>query len=315
MAARYVAAGGGTQRMPAKRKVSGDYRIERRAGLSGEELLQAAALKALCDAEDGLDLKVHPEMQRADATGAMTDAIVATTRDSTLIGVCTLDGGSEIEVCGLVHPMHRRRGVGRTLLVEALATCRERHARRVLVICEDASAAGRALLAAALPTARLVFKEHRMELRTLRFAPQTAAARVPGLIVRTATAAEGDLDALAMTQAEAFGERKQGIRPGIEADLRDPSYRYYIATLGGEPVSSLKVIFARPRAYVYAFGVVPQQRRRGVGRAVLAEVIARLRDEGWRWVALEVESENAPALALYRGLGFAPVTTYGYYAV
>lgn len=303
--------------MPARHMVNGEYRIESRAGVTGEELLQAVALKAVCDAEDGLDLKVHPEMQRADLGVPVIDAIAATTKDGALIGLCTLDGSSEVELCGMVHPMHRRRGVGRALLEAALAVCRERHTRRVLLICEDASSAGRALLAAALPTARLDFKEHRMELRALGFAPQTAAvaARVPGLVVRAAAACEDDLDALALTQAAAFGERKQGIRPGIEADMRDPSYRYYIAALDGESVSSLKVIFAAPRAFIYAFGVVPQQRRRGVGRAVLADVIARLRDEGWRRVALEVESENAPALALYRSLGFAPVTAYGYYAV
>ena len=291
--------------------VSEDYTITPRAGLSGEELLHAAALKALCDAEDGLDLKVQPEMQRADES--ITDAIVATTRDGTLVGLCTLDGAFEVEICGMVHPAYRRRGIGRALLTAALAACHERQARRVLVICEDASTSGRALLAAALPTARLDFKEHRLELRTAQFAPQQAhAAPVPGLLARPA--GDGDLASLAMTQAAAFGERKQGIQPGIAADMRDPSYRYYLATLDGEPVSSLKVIFVAPRAYVYAFGVVPEQRRRGVGRAVLAEVIARLRDEGWRRVALEVESENAPALALYRSLGFAPVTTYGYYA-
>lgn len=297
--------------MPARHTIRGDYRITARAGLSGNEVIQAAALKALCDAEDGLDLKVQPEMQRAGAS--VTDAIAATTSDGALIGLCTLDGLAEIEVCGMVHPAHRRRGIGRALLDAALAACRERYARRVLVICEDASASGHALLAAALPAARLDFKEHRMELRTLGFASQAHAKPLPGLVVRAAD--EGDLDALAMTQAAAFGERKQGIRPNIAEDLRDPSYRYYVATLDGEPVSSLKVIFVAPRAYVYAFGVVPERRRQGVGRAMLAEVIARLRDEGWRRVALEVESQNAPALALYRGLGFALVTTYGYYAV
>ena len=297
--------------MPARHGVTGEYRIEPRAGLSGEELLRAAALKAICDAEDGLDLKVHPEMQRAGED--VTDAIVATTEDGAQVGLCTLDGVFEVEICGMVHPAHRRRGIGRALLDAALAACRERSARRVLVICEDASASGRALLNAALPTARLDFKEHRLELPSAGFAARAHVAPVPGLVVRPAD--EADLDALAMTQAAAFGERKQGIQPGIAADLRDPSYRYYLATLDGEPVGSLKVIFVAPRAYVYAFGVVPERRRRGVGRAVLAEVIARLGAEGWRRVALEVESENAPALALYRSLGFAPVTTYGYYAV
>jgi ribosomal protein S18 acetylase RimI-like enzyme len=297
--------------MPTAHNSAQDYRITPRAGLSGDELLQVAALKAICDAEEGLDLKVHPDMQRGDAR--TTDTIIATTWDGTLVGVCTLDGGSEIEVCGMVHPAHRRRGLGRALLNAALAACRERSAWRVLVICEDASAVGLALLAAALPTARLDFKEHRLEVQTPGFIVPAPAPQLAALVVRVATG--DDLDTLAATQAAAFGERKQGIRPGIAADLNDPSYRFYLATLDGTPVSSLKVIFAASRAYIYAFGVVPEQRRQGIGRAVLATVIGRLRNEGWRRVTLEVESENAPALALYRSLGFAPITTYGYYAV
>jgi ribosomal protein S18 acetylase RimI-like enzyme len=43
--------------------------------------------------------------------------------------------------------------------------------------------------------------------------------------------------------------------------------------------------------------------------------MSQLRAGGHSRIWLEVDSDNAPALALYRALGFTPTTTYGYYAV
>ncbi|MFI5272567.1 MAG: GNAT family N-acetyltransferase [Ktedonobacterales bacterium] len=284
------------------------YRIEPRSGLSGEEAIQVAALKVLCDVTDRLDLKVQPEMQRAGDLAGVPDTIIAR-RDGVIAGCCTLDGGSELEICGMVHPAHRRRGVGRALLDAARDLAVRRNAARALLICEDASTGGRALLASVLGDVRADFKELRMELDASPAAARGTTSQ--GVEVRVAGAAE--LDTLAATQAAVFDDSPQSVRWNISHDMADPRYRYYLATRNGQPVSSLKVIFVEPRAYIYAFGVVPGERRQGVGRAVLAEVIARLRTEGWRRTALEVETDNSAAMALYRSLGFHDVTTYGYY--
>ena len=50
--------------------------------------------------------------------------------------------------------------------------------------------------------------------------------------------------------------------------------------------------------------VAPEHRGRGVGRAMLLHVIDAARAAGAVRVSLRTESENAQALALYRGLGF-----------
>lgn len=55
----------------------------------------------------------------------------------------------------------------------------------------------------------------------------------------------------------------------------------------------------------YVVGVDPEHQRMGLGRALMAAGFARLVERGIRTAALYVESDNAPAVALYRDLGFS----------
>ena len=56
-------------------------------------------------------------------------------------------------------------------------------------------------------------------------------------------------------------------------------------------------------------GVVPECRGLGLGRALLARSLRGFAGRGYRRVYLEVTADNAPALAVYRSLGFRPVRT------
>jgi ribosomal protein S18 acetylase RimI-like enzyme len=57
--------------------------------------------------------------------------------------------------------------------------------------------------------------------------------------------------------------------------------------------------------YVDALAVAPRWRRRGVGRALLAEADRLAADQGLRGVALDTGIENRAARALYQRSGFA----------
>ncbi|WOJ90978.1 GNAT family N-acetyltransferase [Methylocapsa polymorpha] len=54
-------------------------------------------------------------------------------------------------------------------------------------------------------------------------------------------------------------------------------------------------------------GVEAAYRRRGVGERLLREAIAFARDAGLAWLDLWVFAHNAPALALYRKIGFVEI--------
>jgi ribosomal-protein-alanine N-acetyltransferase len=60
--------------------------------------------------------------------------------------------------------------------------------------------------------------------------------------------------------------------------------------------------------------VLPAWRARGLARRLLAEVFRAARDEGATCATLEVRASNAPAIALYEGLGFVRTAIRaGYY--
>jgi ribosomal-protein-alanine N-acetyltransferase len=55
---------------------------------------------------------------------------------------------------------------------------------------------------------------------------------------------------------------------------------------------------------VLTLDVDPAHRRGGIGRALFAELLARLERAGAETVQLEVDVRNAPAIAFYRSFGF-----------
>jgi ribosomal-protein-alanine N-acetyltransferase len=59
--------------------------------------------------------------------------------------------------------------------------------------------------------------------------------------------------------------------------------------------------------HVLNVAVAPEHRRRGIARALMREAEARGRRRGTRLVTLEVRRSNAPAIALYRVLGYRVV--------
>lgn len=72
------------------------------------------------------------------------------------------------------------------------------------------------------------------------------------------------------------------------------------AVLHGFAVASLLA----PNAELESIAVVRSSQRHGIGRLLLQSLVQELPKAGIREVWLEVRVSNAPAIALYRGVGF-----------
>ena len=201
------------------------YEVVGLAQLTDEQAEQARALRDMCNRADGLDLKLG--ISTTSDTQSTEPYAFLCTLDDTLVGFCTLEGGDdpELELCGMVHPAYRRRGIGRALLRAALDSARRRIAAiRVLVICEDASVAGRAFVAAA--GAKHSFSENRMETTT----PPPAHATPARLDVRPAE--PSDAPDLARTISASFGQADDHMADEIFRDMTVGGERYFLARLG-----------------------------------------------------------------------------------
>lgn len=79
----------------------------------------------------------------------------------------------------------------------------------------------------------------------------------------------------------------------------------------GQPVAFGRVVVGRGLAGLFSILTLPRARGRGAGRCVVEALLGWAHGQGARTAYLQVETDNAPALALYRRLGFAE--TYGYH--
>ena len=91
-----------------------------------------------------------------------------------------------------------------------------------------------------------------------------------------------------------------------------PSAASFIAWIGDEAVGLVNTFEgystfkARPLLNVHDIAVLPAQRGRGVGQALLAASEAHARERGCCKLTLEVLSGNQRALRSYQRFGFAP---------
>jgi ribosomal-protein-alanine N-acetyltransferase len=71
------------------------------------------------------------------------------------------------------------------------------------------------------------------------------------------------------------------------------------------PIAYLATWLVADEIHVLNLATAPSHRRRGLARMLLAHAIAVGVERGARLVLLEVRRSNAPAIGLYRALGFA----------
>ena len=92
---------------------------------------------------------------------------------------------------------------------------------------------------------------------------------------------------------------------GLAAGAPDPS-RWWLAEVGSQPVGLLILADGgNPGVWEISYmGVVPEARRRGVGRALLGHARRWAEAAGARSLTLIADARNEPALELYRSEGF-----------
>lgn len=276
-------------------------------GLPRDALAPVRDLLSRCDAHDNtaFPMSLKPEARDDDTLPRYAIA----SADEGIVGVAELIGYREVEGTILVDPRHRRHGIGRGLAVAAARELAGRGIASWLLVCDEAFAGGVAF--AHTFGAKRAYFEHRLTLDPARVPPP--GERGKAVELRQASAA--DTAALAQITAAAFGDPPAEVAGWIGPDLARPDRRWFLGMAGERAVGSLRVIDAAGGAEITAFGVLPPEQGRGHGRALLSRTIALLRAEGAGPIAIEVETDNAAALGLYRSCGFVPRHTYGYYRV
>jgi mycothiol synthase len=290
-------------------------------GFTAAQVDEVLALVEAARLADGVaPLSEHGMLRlRYDGSDGGRDFIVMTGGE--IAGYAYLDppsGGGEGEVTGelVIHPEHRRQGLGRALTGE-LAVAAGGHVLR-LWAHGDLPAAAALARTAGFERFRALWQMRRSLGEPLT-QPLEGPALPAGRALRTFVPGQ-DEDEWLKLNGRAFAKHpEQGGWTRHDLDLRerepwfDPA-GFFIAERDGRMTGFHWTKVHDPHlGEVYVVGVDPDEQGSGLGRALTLAGLRHLRDLGVGQAMLYVDEDNVPAIRMYEGLGFTRATVDAMY--
>jgi len=292
--------------------------LQWRGALSGADIADVQALVAAATEVDGTaPLSEHVLLHLRHGGDAEAAQLLAREGDE-LVGFAHLDltdpvagGAGEL----VVHPEHRRAGLGSRIVQELLDRAgRSEVAAGRLRLWAHGEHPGAVALATTLgfTQARVLWQMRRSLLAPLAEPHLPEGVRLRPFVVgadereflRVNNAAfdwhpeQGgwDLDQVKLREAEPWFD-PNGFLLAVDAD--DRLLGFHWTKVHGDGGHSHE-----PIGEVYVLGVDPSARGMHLGAALTLAGLRHLRDRGLRQVMLYVEADNAAAVRVYRDLGF-----------
>ena len=309
--------------------------VQRTTHLSPGEVAEVLELaRAAGDADGAYPLSEHVVLHVRHGGDAPAIHLIIRAAGE-LVGYAHVDTTDVVEGASaelVVHPMHRRRGLGRALVVAVIGTAAERDAdeRRLADPAQVPVHEGRLRLwahgdhpSATALALSLGFRRARvlLQMRRSLYAPLDPPVLAPGVTLREFRPGTDEERWVALN-ARAFAQHPDQGRWTLD-DLRirmaepwfDPA-GFLLAERGGEllgfhwtKVHGNASHDHDPIGEVYVLGVDPAAQGLGLGRALTLAGLRYLRGRGLDQAMLYVDEKNGPAVTLYQKLGFARWST------
>ncbi len=288
--------------------MSDEYRqgLVSRRGLTADDYGRVTQLATLCDRNDRITLKINYDSLRARPGNEVNDFLYYEREE--LIGFLGLYqfNSHEIEISGMVHPAHRRKGIFSALLSAAKQEVRQRGISKLIFINETNSASGKSFLESLGATH--TFSEYWMKMTQIKL-PQMKHP----IHLRPATSE--DIGVVAHMTAVCFDMNEAELLETMtkkRAGQKDHSVM--LIELSGDEIGTLAVNHADENsAFIYGFCVLPEHQGRGYGRQALALAIQTALGLRRTNIELEVACANSRALSLYQSCGFEVMGANDYY--
>ena len=214
--------------------------------------------------------------------------------------------GTDLSAELVIHPDHRREGLG-LALVRALTAEAGGHEVRVWAH-GDLPAARASLTAAGFDRVRALWQMRR-SLAGLPDQPRFP----PGIMLRTFRPGRDEDEWLGLNRRAFAGHPEQGAwtRRDLELREREPWFDpagFFIAERNGAMAGFHWTKVPGPAegslGEVYVVGVDPGEQGTGLGRALTVAGLQYLQGRGLAEVMLYADEDNVPAIRLYEALGF-----------
>lgn len=213
-------------------------------------------------------------------------------------------GGNIAEINGMTHPGYRRRGIFTKIVTLALEECKKRKFSEVLLLCDDKSYSGMKFIEGI--NGEYSFSECRMNCIDWRI-----EERNNNILLEKAN--NDKIYEINRLNGIFFGDIwSESILP--EDEDKDGTTTYLIV-LQNKTIGKIKVTKDLSSAFISGFGIIPEFRGKGYGKAILVEVLNNLNKENINKVSLDVEIKNKSALYLYKSCGFKEESIMNYYSI
>lgn len=276
---------------------------------SVDTLREIEELQQRCEQYEGITLKLNWDMLRLP-DGSGTEWLV-TYEDELLVGFIGLYGfGSEMEVCGMVRPGYRRRGIFTALWQRAQKVIQQNQVTTLLLNAPATSPSAAAFLER-LP---VVFHHAEYQMKwdgtTLPLSSGSASSAAVTVTLRPAQKEEAPL--LIKLDSAGFGISEEDAAEMYEIHQNEGQQEHIIIEMNGEPAGTMRLNTEDNETWIYGFTVDKKLRGLGIGRSALLQTIERER-RNFNGVNLEVALDNPNALRLYESCGFVILNKQDYY--
>lgn len=212
-------------------------------------------------------------------------------------------GGDVLEVNGMVHPDHRKKGIFTKLFLLVQDEWNKRMQQEMLLLCDNKSTSGIEFIKKL--TRDYDHSEYDMVLN-MEAIPNFSCHNI---ILRKAKSCEAkriaEMDSLFFDMD--VKEDSEFIKDNIENGTT------FIAEINNTDIGKVRLEINDGVGGIYGLGVLPEFRGRGYGREVLLLSVDRLKEMGSKRIILQVEINNRNALNLYKSCGFEENYVMNYY--
>ncbi|MFS0784343.1 GNAT family N-acetyltransferase [Bacillus sp. 1P06AnD] len=267
--------------------------------LSNQQLNEIKELQNLCEEYDGIQLKLNwPTLETREEM-----CEIPYYEDKKLVAfIAYYKFGNEVEICGMVHPDYRRKGLF-TLLFSRLLTMFPED-EPILLNAPADSAAAKGWLESVQAT--YAFSEMQMKWRPGRLEQL-------GKEVTLRNAAKGDIPTMMELDKVCFGIEDAAIKDYEKTTEEAKLKQDYLIEAEGKAIGKIHLSRLDGESWITGFAIYPDKQGNGYGKTALIKTVLQLSADGCEDIRLEVALKNKNALRLYEQCGFKAYHTQDYY--
>lgn len=222
-------------------------------------------------------------------------------------------GGNVAEINGMTHPEWRRKGIFKKLFKLAINECDNRNFNKILLLSDEKSISGIEFIKSL--GGEYNFSEYRMELSN-----NTTVENKK--VVNLRKADKPDKIEIERQKLIYFGDEEES-KSGVDSNTEETEKiemddgfiisDAYMIELNNKVIGKINIEYNNDSAFIFGFGLLPEFRGKGYGKAALKEALKLINERNINKVSLDVAAKNSKALNLYKSCDFKEISVMNYY--